>query len=230
MTDSLGVRRQPSRRGAAHSRNLAWAAMKRMYRIDVHNSDLVPRHGRVIVAGSQVAAVDGSVLFAATPRPLHMLSNSKLFVGALGSVMRSAGAIERNPAGADVVAFRQCVSVLERGGAIGMFPEPAPGSGTFQSIEHHIAYLQAHSNAPVVPAVILGTFPTSGNPENFPRLRSHIDVVFGEPVPSVMIGDIDFRATVASLAERLRQRLADHARHAATQLGYHNGTDGHDGL
>lgn len=198
-------------RAAANGRNLMRFALGRGYRIRRHNEIAVPRRGRVIVASSCVAALDGPILYGMTPRPLHVLAPASMFIPPFDRGFRATGHIPLVSGTPDRPAMNEALRVLSTERAVGIFPETHRASGDFASIRHGIAFLQSRSNAPIVPVSIHGTMPDSANRDDLPRLRSTIDVYFGEPFTVPPIGDIDFRATIASIGEVIRQRLADHA-------------------
>lgn len=198
-------------RATANGRNLMRFLLGRGYQIRCHNENVVPRRGRVIVASSCVAALDGPVLYGMTPRPLHVLAPASLFIPPFDQGFRATGHIPLTPDTPDRPAMDEALRVLSTERAVGIFPETKRANGDFASIRHGIAFLQSRTNAPIVPVAIHGTMPDSGNRDDLPRLRSTIDVYFGEPFVVPPIGDIDFRATIASIGEAIRQHLADHA-------------------
>lgn len=207
-----------SPRGAATARNVgAWVT--RLWDVHVTAGHHVPRRGAVLVAANHTGLLDGPFLLALAPRPLHVLAKSELFSGTLGRMLTAAGQVPLDYDGPDRSALLECRSLLSDGQAVGIFPEAHRGRGDVAHARHGVAYLALHSGAPVVPAALLGTRRSGASYDSLPRLRSRIDLVFGEPLTLVADGDPDRRATVARAGEQLRQHLADHVRAACRRTG-----------
>ena len=203
----------------ATGRNVASLLLRSAYRLRVSGTHLVPSDGGVILAANHLGLVDGPVLFAASPRPLHLLAKSELFVGPLGPLFRSMGQVPIDYETPDRSALRDAVAHLANGDAVGMFPEAHRGRGDVSRMRHGIAYLALRSGAPIVPVAILGTRETGAGRDAIPTPRSTIHVVFGEPVRFPADPGDHRRATIASAGELLRQRLADHVSQAIARTG-----------
>lgn len=209
---------RPSTSRAATGRNLA-ALAARAWRVRVVGAQHVPSEGPVLLAANHTAFLDGLLLAAAAPRPVHVLAGSELFVPPLDRLLRGTGQIELHHDRADRSALRTAGNVLARGGVVGIFPEAHRGAGDVQHVRHEAAYLVAHTGAALVPVAILGARPPGGGRDALPRLRARIDVVIGEPVDVRVDGDPRRRAVLARSGERIRQVLADHVRAARASTG-----------
>lgn len=211
------LRRPPPEGGAATARNVA-ALVGRLWRLGVSGAHHVPAHGPVLLAANHTALADGPVLVATSPRPVHLLAKSALFVGPWARLLRAAGQVEiayDRPARS---ALLECVGLLQEGRVVGVFPEAHRGRGDVATIHHGVAYLAVRTGAPVVPVAILGSR-GSGRPlDSLPRARAGIDVVFGAPV-MVDGRDVHRRAALAGVGERIRQALADHVATACRRTG-----------
>lgn len=201
----------------ATARNVA-AMVGRLWRLRVTGTHHVPSVGPVILAANHTAVMDGPVLVAASPRPVHVLAKSALFVGPWAGALRSAGQVEIDYDGPDRSALRECVRLLEHGRAVGIFPEAHRGRGDVARIRHGVAYLAVGCGVPVVPVAVLGTRRSRAPLGSIPRPMSGIDVVFGEPVV-VADGDPRRRTVLAGAGERIRQALADHVAVACRRTG-----------
>ncbi len=204
--------------GAATGRNLA-ALVTRMWKLRASGAHLVPDDGPVILAANHTAFLDGLLLAAASPRPVHVLAKSEIFVPPIDRLMRATSQIRIEYDGPDRSALLEAVGVLTDGGVVGVFPEAHRGAGDAQHLKHGAAYLAARTGALVVPVAILGARPAGSGKDALPRLRSPLDVVFGEPVDIRVDGDSRRRAVVARSGERLRQALADHVQLAVRRTG-----------
>lgn len=215
----MSARRLPSRSGAAHGRNLGRFLFRFGYRLKIAGAENVPRRGRVIVAANHIGFLDGPLLFAACPRPLHLVAKSEVFKPPANLLLESMGQIEVAYDSPDRVAVRRTIAVLDDDQAVGIFPEAHRGLGTFARMRHGIAYLAALTGAPIIPTAIFGTRATGMGKDGLPPPRSRLDVVFGEGFSPVVPGDPRRRATLGRMGEEIRQRLADHVADAAAATG-----------
>lgn len=204
--------------GAATGRNLA-ALVTRMWKLRVAGAHHVPVDGPVILAANHTAFLDGLLLAAASPRPVHVLAKSEIFVPPIDRLMRATSQIRIEYDGPDRSALLEAVAVLRDGGVVGVFPEAHRGAGDARHLKHGAAYLAARTGALVVPVAILGARPAGTGKDALPRLRSPLDVVFGEPVDIRVEGDARRRAVLARSGERLRQTLSDHVQNAVRRTG-----------
>lgn len=161
--------------------------------------------GAIIVAANHTALLDGPLLIGVTPRPAHFLVKGSLFGGPLGVVLRGAGQIPvTKEKGRSALTAAQ--GVLERGGAVGIFPEGTRGAGDLSQIHPGVGWLAAHTQTPVVPVAILGTRSAGKSVRALPRLWSTIVVHFGEPVvPNV--ASSPGRRDIVEVTEQVRQAL-----------------------
>ena len=214
----MTVASTPSTARAATGRNLA-ALAARARRVHVDGADLVPVSGPVLLACNHTGFLDGLVLAAASPRPVHVLADADLFAPPLDRLLRGTGQIPLDHRGADRRALRVAVDILDGGGVVGIFPEAERGAGDVAHARPDAAYLAARTGARVVPVAILGTRPAGAGRDALPKLRSRIEVVIGPPADVTVEGDPRRRAVLARSGERIRQLLADHVQDACSRTG-----------
>lgn len=103
-----------------------------LYFLEVETSGEVPREGPLVLAANHPNSImDAVVLGTKVPRPISFLARSGLFRNPVAAALfRSSGVVPvyrrqdgTAPEGANDDAFRACHELLERGGAIGIFPE-----------------------------------------------------------------------------------------------------------
>jgi 1-acyl-sn-glycerol-3-phosphate acyltransferase len=208
----------PSTARAATGRNLA-ALAARAWRVHVAGADRVPSHGPVLLASNHTGFLDGLVLAAVSPRPVHVLADADLFAPPLERLLRGTGQIPMAHRAADRAALRTASDILRGGGVVGIFPEAERGAGDVAHAGPTAAYLAARTGALLVPVAILGTRPSGAGRDALPKLRARIEVVIGAPVDVRVAGDPRRRSVVARSGERIRQLLADHVRDAGQQTG-----------
>ncbi|MBI1376177.1 MAG: 1-acyl-sn-glycerol-3-phosphate acyltransferase [Frankiales bacterium] len=208
----------PSTARAATGRNLAALAVK-AWRVRGHGADLVPREGPVVLVANHAGVLDGVLVAARCPRPVHVLVSADLAVPPFTHLLATTGQIPMSSAYPDRVSLRAASAVLGGGGVVALFPEGEAGAGDVRHAHHGAAYLALTCGAPVVPVAVLGSRPRGARRDALPRLRSAVDVVFGAPVLLRPEGDPRRRAVLTGAGERVRQLLADHVGAAMAATG-----------
>ena len=193
-------------------RPLASALLHTWWRVTRHGEDNVPATGPVIMASNHIGLLDGPLLAIEGPRPVHALTKQEMFAGRAGRLLRASGQIELDRFHPDPSAVKDCLVVLDAGGAVGIFPEGTRGDGLFHNIHGGAAYLVLVSGAPVVPVTMFGTRLPGGAKSSLPPRRSPIDVVYGTPWRVSPVAwprtREHVRATSALLIEHLRAEQA----------------------
>ena len=204
--------------GAAHARNLTRFLGTAIYRLDVRGSHHVPTSGPVILAANHCGLLDGPVLVATSPRPVHTLSKSELFsTDLLAALMHWGGQISVEYRQPDRGALARAVATLEAGAVLGIFPEGHRSRGDVAQARNGIGYLLRAIPAPVVPVAILGTRKTGKSPGWMPGPGQRISVTFGEPVEC---GNVARTLRGVSYAtEQIRQVLAAHVEVSQQRVG-----------
>ncbi|WP_043263714.1 lysophospholipid acyltransferase family protein [Streptomyces sp. CT34] len=216
MTDSG---KPPSPRGAAVGRRIGIGLMYGLWQPRVLGAWRVPASGPVILAVNHSHGIDGPMLMGTAPRPVHFLIKKEAFVGPLDPFLRGIGQLKVDRQAADRKAITDALGVLAAGGVLGIFPEGTRGEGDFASLRAGLAYFAVRSGAPVVPVAVLGSTdrPSRLTPA-LPRLRSRIDVVFGDAFEAGGSG----RRTRKALDEatvRIQERLTAHLAQARRLTG-----------
>lgn len=179
MTQPTG---QPSGKGAAVGRRIGIGLMYGFWKPRVLGAWRVPAAGPVILAVNHAHNIDGPMLMGTAPRPVHFLIKKEAFVGPLGSFLEGIGQLKVDRDSTDRTAIGNALGVLEQGGVLGIFPEGTRGEGDFASLRSGLAYFAVRSGAPIVPVAVLGSTDAPGRlVKSLPRLRSRVDVVFGDP-------------------------------------------------
>ncbi|MET8507113.1 lysophospholipid acyltransferase family protein [Streptomyces sp. NPDC004787] len=211
---------QPSGKGAAVGRRIGIGLMYGFWKPRVLGAWRVPASGPVILAVNHAHNIDGPMLMGTAPRPVHFLIKKEAFVGPLGSFLEGIGQLKVDRDSTDRTAIGNALAVLQHGGVLGIFPEGTRGEGDFASLRSGLAYFAVRSGAPIVPVAVLGSTERPGRLiKALPRLRSRVDVVFGDPFEA---GDGSGRRTRKALDEatfRIQERLTDHLKNARRLTG-----------
>ncbi len=138
-----------------------------------YGAEHVPPEGGVIVAANHMSNWDPPFLASFLERPVSYMAKQELFeIPIFGTVIRWLFAFPVRRGAADRSAVKAAVKELRAGRCVGIFPE---GTRSKDGEVHHfgagVALLASMSNAPVVPAAILGTNRMSG-----------LKVAYGEPI------------------------------------------------
>ncbi|AYY13579.1 1-acyl-sn-glycerol-3-phosphate acyltransferase [Actinobacteria bacterium YIM 96077] len=208
----------PPDRAARRLRPLLSSVLRAAWRVRVHGGDVIPRQGPAILAANHTGFLDGPLLYSVVKRPVHALVKNEMFTPPLGWALRSLGQIPVDRFACDMPAVQSCLAVLQRGGLIAIYPEGTRGSGTFEQTKPGVAYVALRTGAPVIPVVGLGVR-TSSSVDGLPRLRSTIDVVFGEPIETTPIPWPRRRHVVRDHADLITEHLRAHVRDACALTG-----------
>jgi 1-acyl-sn-glycerol-3-phosphate acyltransferase len=163
-------------------RPVARAGFARRYDVRLHGTDHVPRRGPAIIASNHIGLLDGPLMAAYTPRPVHVLTKKEMFDGRTGVLLRAAGQIPLSRLDVDLTAVKDCVRVLRDGGLVGIYPEGTRGDGELHVVRPGMAYLALVTGAPVVPLVMFGTRERGGGVDSVPKRGARFDFVYGPPV------------------------------------------------
>lgn len=171
--------RHPARRMLHRCRPVAQRLLGRRYDVRLHGTEHVPDAGPVVLAANHIGLLDGPLLAALAPRPVHVLTKEEMFRGRLGRLLHASGQIPLDRFHADPGAIRSCLRVLRDGGLVGVFPEGTRGGGELDRFHHGAAYLALVTGSPVVPVTFFGTRPPGGGRNAVPRPGERVDLVFG---------------------------------------------------
>lgn len=180
----------------------------------------MPRQGAVIVVANHVGFIDGPILHGVVPRPSHFLVGSHMFRGVLKVILRAAAQVEVGGSGRG--ALSAGLTVLRRGGVVGMFPEGTRGDGRAMAVHGGAAWLALQSGAPIVPTAIVGTRNTGEPVSVWPAPRRKILVEFGEPVmltpPAALKGRARQEWAAMAVSEALRGQVESTLAHTPLAL------------
>ena len=200
-------------------RPLGRAYFRRKYDVRIHGEHHVPRSGRVIIASNHVGLLDGPLLAAFAPRPVHALTKKEMFEGAVGRFLLAFGQVPLSRYDVDLKAIKTCVRVLRAGGVVGIYPEGTRGDGEMRHMHTGAAYLALVTGAPVVPLVIFGTRHPGGHTDSIPAKGARFDFVYGEPVYWEAQPWPRRQADVRRATTELRNRFVEHLVEAKAVTG-----------
>lgn len=219
-----GSRRVPGRLGPLIGRPIGQFLSRVYWHTTVKGAHLVPRKGPVVIIANHVGFIDGPIAAGATPRSSHFLVKKDMFRHGLGTILRATGQIEVEGTGRTALA--RAKAVLERGGAVGVFPEGSRGTGDAASLAGGAAWLAIHGKARVVPLALFGTRHTGESVNVWPRPRRRLLAVFGEPLDLALPPKLRGQARQKVAEEAVAKALRDHVRRAEAESDIPLPTDG----
>lgn len=189
-------------------------------RWEIHERGLehVPATGPVILASNHIGWLDGPLLVATAPRPLHAMAKEEEFVGKTGRLLHAVGQIKVSRDRTDAGAVRQAVTALTADQAVLLYPEGTRGDGEFTHFKGGVTYLALVSGAPVVPVALFGTREAGESSSARPPRGRRLDIVYGEPIQFPMQGWPRDRGMMEDAGERIRDHLRAHVSRAKSAL------------
>ena len=193
-------------------RRLGVSIFSTLYRGRSRHADRVPQSGPVILVANHAAFLDGPLVFSMAPRPVNFLVKQEAFEGGFGWLIRTVGQIPIDRTVGDRQALTTAAAVLERGGAVGIFPEGTRKDGDVEEVNRGAAWIALRTGARIVPVAVLGTRVQGGSPDAWPRPRSVLTVDFGEPFELQVDPSVPGRDRLRIASDQLRDVLAAHVR------------------
>jgi 1-acyl-sn-glycerol-3-phosphate acyltransferase len=184
------------------------------YDVRCYGLEHVQRRGGLMIVSNHVGLLDGPLLAAFAPRPVHALVKKEMFEGRMGVALRAFGQIPLSRYEVDPSAIKDCLKVLRDGGVLSVYPEGGRGAGDLQQVKAGAAYLAMVSGAPVVPLAVFGTRDPGGGLNSMPDRGARFDMVFGAPFQLQRRPWPRRQSEVRRATEVLRNRLVEHLAYA----------------
>jgi len=185
MAAIVATRRAAAPRSAFYSacRAVALAIMRALWRVEGRGMHHVPASGPVLLIANHSSVLDPPFVGGVAPRQLTFLAKAELFsVPGFGRLIHALNARPVRREGADASALRVALRVLERRGALLVFPEGTRGEeGTLRAPKPGAALLAVLSGAPVVPVYVRGSGRAWPRGRRLPR-PAKVVVTFGPPL------------------------------------------------
>ncbi len=164
-------------------RLLAFFLVKIVFWVKVEGKENIPQQGPLIIASNHLSNLDPIIIGAVSPRRLNFLAKQELFRNFLfASLIKKLGAFPVKRGKADVLAMKEAVRRLKKGGALILFPQ---GRRTRDLAKENlltgIGFLAKVTQAPVLPVRIFGT-ERALPPNSFILRPVRVKVKFSQPL------------------------------------------------
>lgn len=159
--------------------------LRGVFRIERHGVRRIPKKGPVILVTNHASNLDPVLVIASVRRPLYHLGKHTLFTTRLRSwfFQTLGGQIPVNrERGGNEPAIQAAVAALERGVALGIYPEAHRSpDGTLRRGKSGVGRIAYLSGAPCIPVAVEGTWRVWPKGRRFPKLFSRTRVLVGAP-------------------------------------------------
>jgi len=150
--------------------------------MEVIGVENIPERGGVIIASNHVSYLDPIVLGVSTKRKIYFIAKKEVFSNYFGSIiLNKLNAFPVDRKKIDMIAFKKTISILEGGGALGIFPEGTRSlNGELQELKLGVVKIAMKAGVPIIPVGIIGTHKIYPHGKKFPVLfKNKITVYFG---------------------------------------------------
>lgn len=149
--------------------------LKLLYRPIAYGVEHIPAKGPIIFVGNHTHAFDPIVVMTFTRRMVHYMAKESLFKGIHGLLFKRIGLIKVYRSKGNAMAVREAEEILEKGGAVGIFPEGTRNKTSQELLKFRYGAVRIakQSNAKIIPFAIKG---------GYKIFRKGLNIEFGEPL------------------------------------------------
>lgn len=196
---------------------LTWLVCASCYRYRSWGVRRVPDTGPVLLVSNHQSFLDPILIGLAFHwRPFHSLARASLWESRIMAPLYNLlNAIPVSRGQSDPRAMRLCIEALKGQRTLLLFPEGSRTlDGAVQPFERGMLLLIRRAPAWVVPVAIEGAQHAWPRQSKLPRLRGHIGVEFGQPIPARQLVDQppddaleQLRTTIESMRTEVGRKL-----------------------
>lgn len=182
------------------------------FRTRITGAGRIPADG-ALLAGNHVSYLDPVLLWCKSPRPVHFMAKSELFVkGFIAWFLPRMWSFPVNRGEPDRAAITTATELLRAGELVGVFPE---GSRRGADAEDEVgqahggaAFIALRAGVPIVPIAFVGTDRAMPRGASLPR-PARVTIHVGEPIDiSVIAPDAGRKERVALVTQRMMDEIA----------------------
>lgn len=192
---------------------------KLWFRVSARGLDHVPAEGPFIISPVHRSNLDFLLVLVTTKRRIRFLAKDSLFKGVWAKIFLALGGIPVARGTADREALQTCISVIEAGEPLVIFPEGTRQYGpVVEELFDGAAFVQSRTGAPILPVGIGGSeaaMPKGSKVIKPHKVRLVVGPVLAAPeVASAKERRASIKVRTAELHETI-QELFDEAQVAA---------------
>jgi 1-acyl-sn-glycerol-3-phosphate acyltransferase len=181
-----------------------------LFRIKIHGAENVPEEGACIIAPNHVSY--GDPIWITIPiyrRVFYMAWDKPFEIPVLGALMRVFGAFPVSLEAADASAQRNALEVLEKGGALVIFPEGGrTRNGKLMPFKMGAFRLALTQGVPIVPVSIKGAEKIWPVGRMLPR-PGYLTLTYHPPIAVERVPEGTSRLELKELSRALARRAHD---------------------
>ena len=194
-------------------RFLSWMLVKSLYRLRVQGIENIPEQGPALLVCNHVSYMDALIIGGAVPRPARFVMHHAIYhTPVLHWLFRTAKAIPIASAKTDPAllerAFAAVDAALAEGEIVCLFPEgKLTLDGEIGVFRPGVQRILAARLVPVVPIALRGMWTSMWSQRDSKlsrmrvprRLRAHVELIIGAPIPATQASAELLEATVREL-------------------------------
>jgi 1-acyl-sn-glycerol-3-phosphate acyltransferase len=175
---------------------------------EVNGKENVPRKGALIIVANHISDIDAGILNASIPRRVEFMAKADLFQKPiLSQLFRAYGAFPINENGTEFYSINHSLHILNRNGAIGIFPEGGKNPTALGQAMLGSAMIAMISGAPILPVGITGTESVGDGIRIFyPKGTFRINI--GKPFYAPVVRGKRLRTNVETTTDIIMKQIA----------------------
>ena len=175
---------------------------------EVNGKENVPRKGALIIVANHISDIDAGILNASIPRRVEFMAKADLFQKPIISqFFRAYGAFPISESGKEFYSINHSLHILNRNGAIGIFPEGAKNPTALGQAMLGSAMIAMMSGAPILPVGITGT-ESVGDGIRICYPKGMFRITIGKPFSAPVVRDKRLRTNVETTTDIIMKQIA----------------------
>lgn len=155
-------------------RFLSKILMKLLYRVEIINSNNIPKKGKIVICGNHTSVLDAPLVLGSTKRKLSILAKIELSKGLKGLFFKPVDLIYVDRSRKTPEVITQSVEKLKEEKAIVLFPEGTTKKpkGTLLEFKMGAVKIASLSNSEILPFAIVN---------EYKLFRKSVKLIYGKP-------------------------------------------------
>ena len=175
---------------------------------EVNGKENVPRKGALIIVANHISDIDAGILNASIPRRVEFMAKADLFQKPIISqFFRAYGAFPINESGKEFYSINHSLHILNRNGAIGIFPEGGKNPTALGQAMLGSAMIAMMSGSPILPVGITGTESVGDGIRIF-YPKGTFRITIGKPFSAPVVRDKRLRKNVETTTDIIMKQIA----------------------